>query len=135
MKTQDYGLFADLLTFLAIFLAINTPDRGQNMTSRTPFLPGNRGRKIFQPLPGHTGKRGVVLEEIIAASLLRKQPRTVTLISGVCFAPTHPRGALPKVLDNRGRWLEYYRGNEDLLSKVSGVNGASGCPGTTDCRA
>lgn len=36
VKTQDYGLFADFLTFLTIFLAINTPERGQNM--RRPFL-------------------------------------------------------------------------------------------------
>ena len=36
VKTRDYGLFADLLTFLTILLAINTPDRGQNMTRQTP---------------------------------------------------------------------------------------------------
>lgn len=71
VKTQDYGLFADFLTFLAIFLAINTPDRGQNMRRHTPIrflsLAGKRSKLSSAPEKSLSLKESSSAEALVSS--------------------------------------------------------------------
>lgn len=101
-KTQDYRLFADLLTFLAIFLAINTPDRGQNMTRHSPL----------SALQGWEMKSGPRCAPEIVVSSLRKSSREFSAeartssrwFQGLSLVGVPPQWLLPKVPpnDNQG---------------------------------
>lgn len=130
---QHHGLFADLLTFLAIFLAINTPSRGQNMTRHTPLRPSlfffELGSKVVRKdvLFSAAGEIGVLEEIIFCGSL-------VTPISRVVFKRCTPQRALPKVFHRKIRGDLSFSGRKIAVKmKIGRVPWLEGCfVGATD---
>ena len=134
-KTQDYGLFADLLTFLAIFLAINTPDRGQNMTRHGPPQPLRWWGKIEDLRYSRDIVALLVLEQMIA-QVFCGSPSIVTLISGVVFGRCSLRRVLPRVsLDDHQGTVSVVAGwpwKWTAIIEISGTSAASGSDEVTE---